>query len=56
MPTPPGEVVDLGCGPGNLTATLADALALRARCVGLDSSAEMLARPRTMPPGGRAGV
>ncbi|MGI5215356.1 trans-aconitate 2-methyltransferase [Plantactinospora sp. CA-290183] len=38
----PGAVVDLGCGPGNLTATLA----LRwpaARITGLDSSAEMIA-------------
>lgn len=39
----PRGVVDLGCGPGNLTATLA----VRwpgARVLGLDSSAEMLAR------------
>ena len=38
----PREVVDLGCGPGNLTATLA-ARWPSARVVGLDSSAEMLA-------------
>ena len=39
----PQKVVDLGCGPGNLTATLA----VRwpgARVVGLDSSGEMLAK------------
>jgi trans-aconitate 2-methyltransferase len=38
----PRQVVDLGCGPGNLTATLA-ARWPDARVVGLDSSAEMLA-------------
>jgi trans-aconitate 2-methyltransferase len=39
----PHQVVDLGCGPGNLTATLA----LRwpdAEVLGIDSSAEMLER------------
>ena len=39
----PRSVVDLGCGPGNLTATLAERWPL-ARVTGLDSSAEMLAR------------
>ncbi|MDQ0030379.1 trans-aconitate 2-methyltransferase [Arthrobacter bambusae] len=39
----PRQVVDLGCGPGNLTATLA-ARWPRAVVVGLDSSAEMLAK------------
>jgi trans-aconitate 2-methyltransferase len=39
----PGEVVDLGCGPGNLTATLAQRWPT-AKVVGLDSSAEMLAK------------
>ncbi|HKU02805.1 MAG TPA: trans-aconitate 2-methyltransferase [Arthrobacter sp.] len=39
----PARVVDLGCGPGNLTASLAERWP-DARVVGLDSSAEMLAR------------
>ncbi|MDQ0769200.1 trans-aconitate 2-methyltransferase [Pseudarthrobacter defluvii] len=39
----PARVVDLGCGPGNLTATLAERWP-GARVVGLDSSAEMLAK------------
>ena len=39
----PQHVVDLGCGPGNLTATLADRWP-KARIVGLDSSPEMLTR------------
>lgn len=39
----PARVVDLGCGPGNLTASLAERWP-EARVVGLDSSAEMLAR------------
>ena len=38
----PGHVVDLGCGPGNLTATLAERWPL-ATVTGLDSSADMLA-------------
>jgi trans-aconitate 2-methyltransferase len=37
----PQKVVDLGCGPGNLTATLADRWP-EALVVGLDSSEEML--------------
>lgn len=41
--TDPHQVVDLGCGPGNLTATLAERWP-EARVVGLDSSGEMLAK------------
>jgi trans-aconitate 2-methyltransferase len=43
--TAPGLVVDLGCGPGNLTATLADRWP-DADVLGLDSSAEMIQRAR----------
>ncbi|GIJ28032.1 trans-aconitate 2-methyltransferase [Micromonospora qiuiae] len=39
----PRAVVDLGCGPGTLTATLAERWP-GSRVVGLDSSAEMIAR------------
>lgn len=39
----PHQVVDLGCGPGNLTATLARRWP-HADVLGLDSSAEMLAK------------
>ncbi|GGJ27212.1 trans-aconitate 2-methyltransferase [Paenarthrobacter histidinolovorans] len=39
----PGLVVDLGCGPGNMTATLADRWPA-AHVVGIDSSQEMLAK------------
>ncbi len=46
----PGTVVDLGCGPGQLTATLADRWPA-ARVTGVDSSAAMIAEavPRTRP-------
>lgn len=39
---PPAEVVDLGCGPGNMTATLAERFPA-ARVRGIDSSPEMIA-------------
>ncbi|MEV7662360.1 trans-aconitate 2-methyltransferase [Paenarthrobacter sp. NPDC089316] len=39
----PDHVVDLGCGPGNLTATLAERWPA-AHVQGIDSSAEMLAK------------
>lgn len=39
----PGTVTDLGCGPGHLTATLADRWP-GALVVGVDSSAEMIAK------------
>ncbi|MFN3923977.1 MAG: trans-aconitate 2-methyltransferase [Pseudarthrobacter sp.] len=39
----PVQVVDLGCGPGNLTATLAERWP-SADVVGVDSSAEMLSK------------
>lgn len=38
----PADVVDLGCGPGNLTATLSSRWP-QALVLGLDSSAEMIA-------------
>ncbi len=43
----PGVVVDLGCGPGGLTASLARRWP-GARVVGVDSSPEMVARARTL--------
>jgi trans-aconitate 2-methyltransferase len=41
----PGLVVDMGCGPGNLTASLAERWP-SASVVGVDSSAEMIAAAR----------
>lgn len=43
----PRVVVDLGCGPGDQTLTLADRWP-RARIVGIDSSPEMLAKARSL--------
>lgn len=41
----PGQTVaDVGCGPGNVTTTLADAVAPHGLAIGLDLSAPMLAR------------
>src|ERR1700760_2679594 len=40
--TKPREVIDLGCGPGDLTATLTSRWPA-ARVIGLDSSPEMIA-------------
>lgn len=46
--TAPRSVVDLGCGPGTLTAGLARRWP-EARVVGLDSSPEMIAKARALP-------
>jgi trans-aconitate 2-methyltransferase len=48
----PDTVVDLGCGPGELTLTLPDRWP-EARVVGIDSSREMLARARDLDAAGR---
>ena len=46
----PREVVDLGCGPGNLTALLPDRWP-DAYVLGLDSSEEMIVKARATSPG-----
>jgi trans-aconitate 2-methyltransferase len=48
--TAPRAVVDLGCGPGNLTATLPRRWP-GARVAGIDSSPEMIAQARQLDPG-----
>lgn len=45
--TDPKTVVDLGCGPGNMTRTLAERWP-GARVIGLDSSADMVASAQQM--------
>jgi trans-aconitate 2-methyltransferase len=48
----PGYVADLGCGPGNLTAVLAQRWPA-AKVIGVDNSAEMITAAReTVPAGG----
>ncbi|MEV4504908.1 trans-aconitate 2-methyltransferase [Streptomyces klenkii] len=46
----PARIVDLGCGPGNVTTLLAERWP-RARITGLDSSEEMLRQARERAPG-----
>jgi len=50
----PGLVADLGCGPGQLTATLADRWP-GAEVLGVDSSAEMIEAARALPGSERRG-
>ena len=53
IPTPsPRRIVDLGCGPGELTLTLA-ARWPDAAVIGVDSSPEMLAKARELDTAGR---
>src|SRR5438067_7022288 len=47
----PGFVADLGCGPGNLTATLAERWP-EAEILGVDNSPEMIAAARAESGGG----
>ncbi|MFM8524698.1 MAG: class I SAM-dependent methyltransferase [Cyanobacteriota bacterium] len=50
--TSPERIVDLGCGPGNLTLPLAEHLP-QAEVLGLDGSGAMLAEARRRCPGAR---
>ena len=47
-PVDPGQIVDLGCGPGTLTATLASRWP-GAEVRGIDSSPEMIEAARALP-------
>lgn len=47
----PGRVIDLGCGPGNSTAVLRGRWP-RSIIIGLDHSAEMIAKARAIEPSG----
>jgi trans-aconitate 2-methyltransferase len=51
----PGYVVDLGCGPGHLTAMLAERWPGATVC-GVDSSAEMIEAARQLAPAAPAGL
>ena len=54
VPSPsPRRILDLGCGPGNLTIPLAERWPAAA-VVGLDGSAAMLAEAKRRSPGSRA--
>lgn len=52
VPAAPATVLDLGCGPGHLTALLRDRWP-GADVVGLDASPAMVERARSADPGGR---
>src|SRR5271163_2672795 len=46
----PANIIDLGCGPGNSTAVIAERWP-QARIAGLDNSSEMIAAARLSQPG-----
>jgi trans-aconitate methyltransferase len=50
-PAPGEAILDLGCGPGDLTARIAARLGAGDRVVGFDASPEMIARARQTHPG-----
>ena len=49
------SLLDVGCGPGTITADLADRVA-PGRVVGLDASAEVIEEARTLAGRGPAGL